>query len=271
MTEKNKKSIFAVVDLAKPEQDQKKLINYVVELSQQLDLPIVFYPQTDKTNLTFDLARTLILSMVPLSTQNAIVSKRKISMLNFFTSLCDVAKKEQAKFIVYGIQKNESALWSKTISTTEKSTLPVLLIPDSMEFSPIKNIVIAADSSFKLQKTNQAIFFAKSCGAKILIFKENNPNDGKIEIVTKQISTYLYANDVQFEVITAENEINYAKHMFKYASKHAQMLIIEVNPGKLDTTTKKNIQKIMGIDTYASRIPVLISKTVDTMKPTGKF
>jgi len=269
---KTTRPIFVIVDLAKKEQDQKSLIDYAIAQSEQLQKPLVLYPKRDDTNIGFETARALLLGMVSIDAlKRTSVSKRKISPLNFFTSLCDIAKKENADLILHGIQKQQSSLWGNAISTTERSTIPVLLVPDGIGFVPITNIVIAADSSFKLQKTNQAIWLAKTCGANIVVFKENNPKDGKIEIITQQICKYLLANDVSFEIVTAEKREKFAKNMFKYASKHAQLLIIEVDPGKIDETTKKNIATLMSVDAYASMIPVLITKTRDTKIALGKF
>lgn len=268
-TETTETTIFGIIDLGKSIHEQKTFIIHSLEIAKQMNKKMVFYPKT--STISFDSARAVVLSLLPTTIENVSVSKKKINSLNFFTSMCDIAKKENAKLIIIGVSKDQSKSWRKEISTAEKSLIPILLVPDGAPFAPINNIVIAADSAFKLQKTNEAIRFAKIFGAKIIVFKENNLHDQKIAIITRQITRYLADAEVTFEVVVAEEDKNFAKNMCKYASKYAQLLIIEVNPGKIDETTKRNISKLMSIDTYASSIPVLITKTKETMKPTGRF
>lgn len=268
-TETTETTIFAIIDLGKSIHEQKTFIIHSLEIAKNMNKKMVFYPKT--STISFDSARAVVLSLLPTTIENVSVSKRKINSLNFFTSMLDIAKKENAELIIIGVSKDQSKSWRKEISTAEKSLIPILLIPDGIPFVSIKKILIAADSTFKLQKTNEAIRLAKIFGAKIIVFKENNPHDKKIDIITKQIIRYLTENEVLFEVIVSEEDKNFAKNMCKYASKYAQLLIIEVNPGKIDETTKKNLAKLMSVEAYSASIPVLISKTKETMKPTGRF
>lgn len=255
MKEQNKKTVFTVLT-----KTNHYLINYSAFLAKSMDLDLVFYVDNSEIyNEIWELSQKITKSLeVEIK-----LSRKKANIYSWFGSVCDIASKENAEIVVMTVCKEKvgflgESLWDKT----QKLNIPILLLPEQIMFNEIENIVISADSSMKIQKTGIVIKLAKIFNSKIHIFKENveTPSIQKIiNIISRNISKIFKENGIVFVETKARNTKNFAKHLCKYSSKNGDLLIVEVDTGRINRDTKRQIETLL-----KHNKPVLLKKTNNT-------
>lgn len=255
MREKSIKTVFTVLS-----KTDHFLAKYSAFLAKSMNLDLVFY--VDNTKIYSD-----VFTMSQKIRENLDIdikiSQKKSNMFSWLTSVSDIAKEENAEIVVMNLCKEKSGFFGKTIwDKAQKSNIPIILLPDNYMFDEFKNIVIAADSSMKIQKTGIVIRLAKCFDSAIHIFKENvedTTEQNKIEIISRNISRFLKEKKINFIVKKASNTKNFAKHLCKYSAKNGDLLVVEVDPGKINQDTKLQIEILL-----QHHKPVLLKKTKNT-------
>jgi hypothetical protein len=259
------KTVFAVINLASSETNQKNVIRYAAQLAKALNLSLVLHPES-RFSSNEDFLHVKGMASKIRGVQVSVPEQQKPSLFNFLKSTHKVAMQEHAAFIVMGVENEDVASLGKDIwNTTKKTMIPTILLPHGIEFNQFKNITIAVDAEHKVQKMKVANMLAKTFKAKINIFKEDVDNDKRkqhlIEIGLGQIEKHLRNNGIPFTVTKARQTKNFPKHLCKFAAKKSDLLIIEVEEGKIDNVVKQNIEVLLTIDDYAKPIPVMLTKT----------
>lgn len=266
----SQKTLFAIIDLANTYAQQKAVAKYATNLANHLGMPVVLYPKRDgkMSALPF---RRVINAARKISTTEVRISKLKINPLSIFSSIQDIAEQERAAFIVMTLDRSSLLFFGKTAWTTPQNmTIPTILLPNNAVFTPLKHITIAVDGERKVQKLNTVYMLAKAFDATIHIFVENaetkNTDEQFIIYKVKDNTTkHLQKYGINYTIETARKTKNFAKHFCKYSAKNADALVIEVDPGKIPSVVKQNIETLLSIDTYAQ--PVILTKT----KETGRY
>jgi hypothetical protein len=127
----------------------------------------------------------------------------------------------------------------------------------------------------KIQKLKTVGLLAKVFHSKINIFGENaKDTDNKFTIyqVAQNMIAYLDQAKIPYEVIQARKTKNFPKHLCKFSAKNSDLLVIEVDPGKIPSIVKQNIETLLtlGNDPTTSKAqpkPVMLTKT----KMTGTY
>ncbi|MEI7920134.1 MAG: hypothetical protein WCH65_08560 [bacterium] len=262
--QKTKKTIFAVINLGVPTQEQVCVATYAAKLSDYLDYDLVLYPQQSK-HTSFEAAILEVKSIAKyLKTTGTIsVSKEKITLFNL-KSINSIAKKAHAEMIVIGIERGtENFLGESIWNLTQKTLVPIMLLPYDIVFKPYETIVMSLDSTLKIQKTSLVVRLAKAFTAKINIFQENLGNESfKMTPTINHVEKIMRIYGIYFKVEKARKNTNFPKHLCKYAAKYGDLLAIEVDPGKIDTIIKQNIETLLTISNGSQ--PVLFVKTKET-------
>lgn len=263
MTKKSTSTVFAVIDLANDDQ-QKNIAKYAAELANALHMPLVLYPKRDGNARMFNFRRAINAAR-RISGTEVRIAKGKINTFNIFSSLQDIAEHEKAAFIIMGMDKKSLLYFGKTVwSTTQRMTIPTILLPRGIDFVPYQRITIAVDEEKKVQKLKIVYALAKAFGSIIKVFVENadnKDNERKFAIyrVKENTTEYLERYKIRYDIEHARKTTNFPKHLCKYSAKNADVLIVEVDPGKIPHVIKQNIQTLLSIDDYAQ--PVILTKT----------
>jgi hypothetical protein len=252
---REKKVVFAVLS-----KTDYFLANYSALLAKNMGLGLVFYIDNSKIYndvvfMTQKISKNLDI--------NIKISQKNANLFLWLRSVSSIAFEENAEIIVMNISKEKAwffgeSLWDKA----QKSNIPIILLPEKYMFDEFKNIVIAADSSMKIQKTGIVVSLAKCFDSEIHIFKESledTTEQNKIEIISRNISMFLREKNIHFVVKKARNKNNFAKHLCKYSAKNGDILVVEVNPGKINQDTKLQIETLL-----MHNKPVLLKKTKNT-------
>ena len=264
MTKKTKKTIFTVINLANTEADQKNVVMYAAQLAKWLELDLVLYPKSNETKLSFKegFAQTIELAK-KVKEVSVHVSKQQINIFNFLQDLHSIAKKESAAFIIMGIEEKSMEFLGKAIWTaTQKSLIPTILLPHGIKFKPYDRITIAVDLERKVQKMNVVGHLAATFNSMINIFIENigySEKEYLIHNTLGHIEDYLTRINIAYTKMRARKNKNFTKHLCKYSAKNSDLLVVEVEPGKIDSILKQNIGILLSIDKYAQ--PVMLTKT----------
>jgi len=261
--QKTKKTIFAVINLGVPKQEQVCVATYAAKLSKHLAYDLVLYPQSSK-HTSFESAILEVKSIAKyLETTGTIsVSEEEITLFNL-KSINSIAKKAHAEMIVIGIERGtENFLGESIWRLTQKTLVPIMLLPYDIEFKPYETIVMSLDSTLKIQKTNLVITLAKVFGAKINIFQENIGKELFMIPTIHYVQEGINRHGIYFKVERARKTTNFPKHLCKYAAKYGDLLIVEVDPGKIDSVVKQNIETLLTISSGSQ--PVLFVKTKET-------
>lgn len=273
MLKQKPKNVFAIIDLAIDENEQTNVARYAAQLANHLELGLVLYPKLDKATQLFNF-RTAIQAAREVANSEVIIAKQKKSALNF-SSIHDVAATENAAFIVMGIDKKSVLFLGATIwSMAQKTIIPTILLPKGIEFSPYHDIVIALDYEQKMQKLITARNLAKHFNSTVSIFAENHKNlDTRYTLyqIQENMVRYLTTHSVAYKTIQARQTKNFMKHLCKFAAKNADILIVEVDPGRIDSEVKKNIETLLTLvypqephdptQPKAKPTPVMVIKT----------
>ena len=269
MTKKNlNTNVFAVINLANPKQE--KVARYAAELAKSLGLGLVLYPNNYKAGIPFtegfcsciEIANTI--TDVPVK-----VSKKETNIVSIFTSLHDIAEKENAALMTMGVEKEFTKDWGKAIwSVTQKVHIPTLLLPYGSIFKPFDTITIAVDSERKLKKMYTVMTLAKAFNSRIKIFIERPggmTQNHLVQASLRQIKEYLDKYKIPYDLIEARETKNFPEHIRKYAKKYSDLLILEVDTGSINKVVKQNIEMLTSLDTRPGRYPkpVLLTKTMD--------
>jgi len=265
---KNKpnKTVFAIINLALTEQQQLNVATYAAQLAKQLKYDVVLYPKNHNNNMVFgDKKRNFILATKIAFQIDRIATVRIAKKEStIFTPINEIAKQENAGFIVLEFDKTVKFLGESWWKTTEKAKIPIILLPKHYQFIPIKNITIAVDAERKIQKLKVVHTLAKAFDATVKIFVDN-PVEVQQTVLIENILNYikgtLLKHDISFKTTTMRKQDQYMKRLCKYAVKHSQALIIEVEQGKIDSVIEKNIQTLLNIQNYAKPIPIVLNKT----------
>lgn len=264
-----RKTVFTVIDLASNEKNQKNVAKYAAELAKSLNLDLILYPKRDGRTPVFNFRRA-INAAKKISDLQVRVAKGKTNIYNLFSSIHDIAAKEHAAFIIMEIDKASALSLGETIwSTTQRTLIPTILLPQGASFVPYQNITIAADTERKLQKLKIVSKFAKIFNSKINVFVEHTQENSKEEFLVqnglKFTEAYLTKANVSFIPIVARKKQNFPKRICKFSRLHSDLLVLEVDLGKIPSIVKQNIQVLLSIEDYAK--PVMLIKT----KMTGTY
>ncbi len=255
-------SVFGVINLSDSEDYQKNVARYAGQLARSLGLRLVLYPHHTSNDSVFKF-RTVINVAKKIPGISVSVSRLKINIFSFFTSLHDIASQEQAAFIVMGVGKHTAGSFGSTIwSMTQKTMIPTILIPRDIVFKPYAHIALAIDDERKLQKIEVVRTLAQAFGSTIKIFQQNHEDAEHAYLIQngmQHIVNYLNTYAIGFSITKARKTTNFPKNLCKFSSKNADLLVIEVDPGKIDKVIKQNIETLLRIDAYAQ--PVLFTKT----------
>jgi hypothetical protein len=276
--EKNPKTVFAIINLANTSEQQKIVARFAAQMAKTLGLDVVLYPQIDEIQISFEEGvRRAMLMASKINGVRVRVAKEQIKMSAFFKPatifrsskpLDTIAAKEHAEFIIMG-RKEDIAISSKVNKhfgkamwdIAENSNIPIMLIPLQAEFNPFKRITIAMDKERKLQKMTAVRLFAKTFGSVVNIFLENvsDPTTELTnEIMLNHVKKGLGADGIPYKVTKARNQKDFAEHLCNIAAKRSDLLLIEVEPGKIDNIVKKNIETLLNVNQH---FPVLFVKT----------
>lgn len=262
--QKNEKKIFAVINLGVAKQEQVCVAEYAAHLSKYLGMDLILYPQESKFT-SFDSAILEVKSIAKyLETTGTIsVSEEKITLFNL-KSINSIAKKAHAEMIVIGIERGtENFLGESIWKLMQKTSIPIMPIPHGMQFKPYETIVMSLDSTLKVQKTSLVVKLAKAFTAKINIFQENLGSESfKMTPTINHVEKIMRIYGIYFKLEKARKTSNFPKHLCKYAAKYGDLLVIEVDPGKIDTIIKQNIETLLSIN--KGSLPVLFTKTRET-------
>ncbi len=255
MREKSIKKVFAVLS-----KTDHFLANYSALLAKSMNLDLVFYLENAKIySDVFTMSQKISENLEIKIT----ISQKKANMFSWLMSVSDIAKQENAEIMIMNLCKEKSGFFGESIwNKAQNSNIPIILLPDNYMFYEFKNIVIAADSSMKIQKTGIVIRLAKIFESSIHIFKEsveNTAEQNKVEIISRNISMFLKEKKINFLVKKARNTKNFAKHLCKYSAKNGDLLVVEVDPGKINQDTKLQIETLL-----QHHKPVLLKKTKNT-------
>jgi hypothetical protein len=262
--DKNKKSVFAIINLANTETQQKSTAQFATQMAKSFDLDVVLYPQNNETRLSFKEGFRRVWTIASKISEGVAikVSKEEINKFMFFTSLPDIAAKERAAFIVMGIKEETRGFFGKAVwDITQKSRIPILLLPWKIAFNPFGRITMAVDAERKLQKMNIVNMFAKKFNSKINIFVEHSLDASKDvtnKIMVGHVERFLSEHDIPFITTKARKTKDFPKRLCKFAGKHSDLLIVEVDPGRIDSTIKQNIETLLNVHQH---FPVLFIKT----------
>lgn len=266
MTKKTNKRVFGIIDLSSPKKEQENVAFYAAELAASLGLGLTLYPKNSGTKLSFreGFIRVRDIAKGGIRDLDVVVSRKQINIFNFMKGLHDIAAEEKAEIIVMGVEKSEaSALGQAIWGITQKTIIPILLLPHGANFSPWEKITIAIDAERKMQKMKTVSHLAKTFGSTINIFKESVEDNEKEKLFIsnglKHITGSLEEKGISYLVTNARKTSNFPKHLCKFSAKNSDLLVIEVDPGKIDGVVKQNIAMLLSIDDTAQ--PVLLTKT----------
>jgi len=267
MTEKQTKvkTVFAVINLAHSEQEQHNVAQYAMQLAQHLGLRVVLYPKRNETGLSFQEGVDRVNDIAKqLPDIDIIVSKTQSNIFNLFQSLHTIAQKEQAKFIIMGVKKEQAAPLGRAIwESTQKSFIKTIFLPVIIGSASFDNITIAVDATRKVQKLKIVNQLVRTFDSTIHVFVEHAPKESEerclIQNNLKHVLEYLSIRRIRFLVIQARKIDNYSKRLCKYSRKHSDILIVEVDPGKIESIVKQNIEMLLCVEKYAT--PVMMVKT----------
>jgi len=276
----SKQTVFAVINLSDYETDQKNVALYAAKVAETLELELVLYPKNDETKLSFreGFLRTLEIAKT-ISHVAVRVSKKQINMFNFIRSLHDIATQERAALIIMQVDtKTGGFLGSAIWNTTRKTLIPTLLLPREIdEFIPYDKITIAVDSERKLQKLMVVKKIAEAFNSTLNIFVENCHSENEKHLITNGLNhteSFLIAWSIPYAKTLARKTKHFIKHICKFASKRSELLVLEVEPGKIPSEVEKNIKTLLTLvnpeepkaptKAKAKAIPVLLTKTKET-------
>jgi len=281
-----KKCVFAVINIANNRNEQRSVAEYAANLAKHLGLEVVLYVKNDETKFSFEKAYVSVLKLAEdISKISSVrVSTQQKSKFSFFSDIPAIAAEEHASYII--MQIDESAkFWSESMwKTTQRSVIPTILLPKNFIFVPFKSIAIAVDSERKVQKLNVVIKLAKKFDSTIKVFVENTIEEEKkpfINIIYNQICKNLNGSNIKYETEPTRKTTKFLTRLCKFSAKHTDLLVIEVEPGKIESDIKKNLSillQILAIEVepgkiesdvknnsqekaQAKPIPVLLAKT----------
>ena len=272
--------MFAVINLSDYEKDQKSVALYAAQVAEALDLELVLYPKNDETKLSFreGFLRTTEIAK-NISNVAVGVSKKQINMFNFIRSLHDIATQERAAIIIMQVDtKTAGFLGSAIWNTTRKTLIPTLLLPKELdEFIPYDSITVAVDFERKLQKLMVVKKFAEAFNSKINIFVENSHSPAEEYIIQRMLThteNFLIEWKIPYAKTLARKTKNFIKNICKFASKRSEVLVLEIEPGKIPSEVEQNIKTLLTLvnpetpkdpkQAKAKAIPVLLTKTKET-------
>ncbi|MCK9466833.1 MAG: hypothetical protein M0P94_00745 [Candidatus Absconditabacterales bacterium] len=246
-----KKCIFSVFN-----KTDYFLANYSAHLASHMCLDLVFYvDDTSSYKLILDASKKI----EKIFNIRIKVLEKKSNFFSWLSSISKIAKEENAEMIIMSVYQNNLVFFGESLwSRAQKLETPIMLLPENYMFEEIQNIVITADASMKIQKTGLVINFAKQFNSKIHIFKENVKNpveQNKINTLSKNIALFLRKNKINFITISAKNQQKFTKNLCKYSVKNGDILVVEVDPGKIRKNTTQQF------DILLHEKPVLLKKT----------
>ncbi len=248
-----KKNVFAVINCS--EENSKEVASYAASFAKMMGLDLVLYPHLAKKD--FDIRPAYLAARNAMKRDMVRVSKGKINVFSFLTSLHDLAKKENAAFIVMTMEEEANKMVWKTV---EKTSIPILLVPSGMNFVPFDSITIAIDRTRKMQKLNFIRQFHEKNPVSVNILQERvSDDDTNLINTTNHILRFLKKHRIPVTIETARKRENYAKHLCKFSSKRGNLLILELDRGNVDKQSKKQVNTLLSVEIYAQ--PVLILKT----------
>lgn len=259
--QKTKKTIFAVINSGVSIQEQVCIATYAAKLSNYLDYDLILYPQKSKrTSFEAAILEVKSISRRLKTTRNISVSEEKITLINL-KSINSIAKKANAEMILIGIERGtENFLGESIWELTQKTLLPIMLLPHNIEFTPYETIIMSLDSTLKIQKTSLVVTLAKAFTSKLNIFQENLGNESfRMTPTINHVEKIMKIYGIYLKLEKARKTSNFPKHLCKYAAKYGDLLVIEVDPGKIDKVIKQNIETLLSIN--KGSLPVLFTKT----------
>ena len=233
------------------------MANYAAELAEKMNLDLVLYVERsedldDMWEMYHALNKKFEIKIK--------ISDKKANIFSWLRSISEIALSEYADFVVMNLDQDRVGFFGESVwHKAQKILVPILLVPQNTEFNDFKNIVISADSSMKIQKTGVIIRLAKCFDSNIHIFKEyveNSEEQKIIDIVARNISKILQENQIRFSKTKTRNKKDFAKHLCKYSAKNGDLLVVEVDPGKINQDTKLQIETLL-----KHNKPVLLKKT----------
>lgn len=249
MKQKNtkKERIFFIVDLSR---EIGSSMEYVTAFANAMYADILLYPA-----ITVPFRQGIY--ELKLLKKKYTLSYGEIEVCNqetgFFSSVNDLAIGQEASYVVMQIPPEES-VWNRrrfgtqTWTIVNATNIPVLLLPQEVEYSEMKELVIAADEHNKLRKMKWVKLFAHRFGVKIKIFVQSSTDTMatiKIAAARNHIGDFLVREDIfhEFEVCKYDREFD--KNLIEFARKYSQLLILEVDDASIESTLKKNLEKYL--------------------------
>jgi len=273
---KLRKKVFAIIDVKHENKEQKQnTIDYAVNLAKVTARDLVFYflGKIDKKSQRefdqmIDASKNRMVSIHSgRSCMYDVQISYNIQETSWAQSINDIAKKENAAFILMGTGQEKTSflkkLFGKTMwSIASHSNIPVILIPPKVKFSDFEEITIAVDEENKIQKIKWVKKMHQKFGTKVHVFVKSTGQREKDSIsstVLYNITKHLTHEGIEYEIVYARETINFEKNLLKYAAKNSQLLIIEVDEGIIDSNVKESIEKLLF--TNNQQFAVMLVKT----------
>lgn len=266
MTETEKKSIVGVIDLSSSIKSQKCVASSAARIANATGLTLKLYPK-NKGRSPID---TLWVDEVEKSIRSKYaglqISICEPKFFQLFPSINSIAEKQHAAMIVIGdTPEFHKDMWR----ITKDSKLPVLLLPDEYELTELDTISIAIDMDRNVQKINAVIMLAQAFGASVNIFMDR-PKTSNEELILNNVFLYfgkrLQKAGISFHMETVRKQTKFIIRFCKYTAKHADVAVMEIPEGSIQTEIEKNIEILMSLPNPPAkgsprRRAVLIVKT----------
>ncbi|MEI6673372.1 MAG: universal stress protein [bacterium] len=273
---KERKKVFTIIDMENRTQEQKQnTIDYAINLSKVTARDLVFYflgKVNKKSHKEFikmvetskEINRSIYAEKSYMYDIKITYNKEETSWVQ---SINDIAKKENAAFILMGTGEEKRSFFKKLFGKTmwsiaSHTSIPVILIPPKVKFSNFEEITIAVDEENKIQKIKWVKQIYQKFGTKVHVFVKTTGEREKDSISTTvlyNITRNLSHEGISYEIIYAREQKNFEKNLLRYAAKNSQLLIIEVDEGAIHPDVKKNVEKLLFSNNQ--RFAVMLVKT----------
>ncbi len=259
-TAKHKKKVFTIIEVNHTKQQKQNTIDYSVNLAKATARDLVFYflgkiERAEYRNFiktVHESKKSIYQNQVNHCMYDIKISYNR-EETTWSQSINDIAVKENAAFILMGVDDEKKTFLQKIFGKTmwgiaTNSDNPVILIPPTAKFCNFEEMTIAVDEENKLWKMSWVKQIHHKFKTKVNIFVKStgeSQTDNISSTVLNNITDMLHREGIEFHIEFARENVNFDKHLLRYAAKNSHLLIIEVNEGYIDATIKKNIQKLL--------------------------
>ena len=274
MTQKNPKTVFAVINLTNTEKEQKNVAKYAAQLAKKLELTLVLYPMmNDNSFFVKKNTQEKFNRVADIAVQMHDITPMRIAQK--FTSITDIAKQEHAALIVMEVDESAKTIGGNIMwQTIKNSHVPIYLLPKNFKFKSINSITIAVDGERKIQKVNTIDPIVKAFNSTVNIFTDKGKTEDEKFLIMRclaQIRGYFESKKIPYEITTVRKLTKFITRICKFSAKHTDLLVLEVDDGPLDKVIKQNVKTLLTLWTDPIRkiepTPVMMIKT----RMTGKL